>query len=156
MRGIIFFIMAFLVTACSRPGKLFELVSHEKSGVAFINEIQSDSKLNVVNYEYLYNGGGVGIGDFNGDGLEDLFFSGNQVECKLYLNRGGLKFEDVTSLAGVTGKGRWCKGVTIVDINQDGLPDIYVSVAQSRDPEQRRNLLYVNQQVDQKTGVPVF
>ena len=156
MRGIIFFIMAFLVTACSRPGKLFELVSHEKSGVAFINEIQSDSKLNVVNYEYLYNGGGVGIGDFTGDGLEDLFFSGNQVECKLYLNRGGLKFEDVTSLAGVTGKGRWCKGVTIVDINQDGLPDIYVSVAQSRDPEQRRNLLYVNQQVDQKTGVPVF
>jgi len=108
--------------------------------------------LDLVN---IYNGGGVGVGDFNGDGLQDLYFTGNMVPSKLYINKGDFKFEDVTDAAGVTGAGRWSRGVAVVDINNDGLPDIYVCNTISKDSLKRRNVLYINQGWD-KDGVPHF
>ena len=103
----------------------------------------------------VYNGGGVGIGDFNNDGLQDIFFSGNQVSNRLYLNKGNMHFEDITNEAGVGGVGGWGRGVAIVDINNDGLPDIYVCNTLLNDSLKRQNLLYINQGLD-KNGVPHF
>lgn len=125
--------------------KLFSLVSPDSSGVKFSNIIQDDKEINILEYLYFYNGAGVAIGDVNNDGLPDLYFTSNRYDCKLYLNRGNLKFEDVTQKAGVAGvKGDIVTGVVMVDINQDGWQDIYLCRSASRDPEMRRNILYVN------------
>lgn len=105
--------------------------------------------------ENMYNGGGVGIGDFNNDGLQDIYFTGNLVSNKLYLNKGNFKFEDVTDKANVGGEGRWSRGVAVIDINNDGLLDMYVSETLKKNPLQNENLLYINQGVD-KDGVPHF
>ncbi len=130
--------------------KLFRRLSSSETGITFNNRIQESDTINVLQFEYLYNGGGVGIGDFNNDGLQDIFFTGNQVSSRLYINKGNSKipsiqFEDVTKSAGITTH-VWCTGVTVVDINQDGWQDIYVSVAGfGKDTTQRANLLFVNQ-----------
>ncbi|BFG70583.1 VCBS repeat-containing protein [Sediminibacterium sp. KACHI17] len=142
--------------ACSRSSKLLEEVDPEKSGLKFSNTIIENQELNVLNYEYIYNGGGVGIGDFNNDSLPDIYFTGNRTANKLFLNKGHLKFEDITEQAGVIGNGKWSKGASIVDINNDGLSDIYVCAAVLADSNARRNLLYVNQGVNKNTGIPVF
>ncbi len=97
------------------------------TGINFENRIVDTDSLNILDYLYLYNGGGVGIGDINNDGLADIYFTSNQGSNKLYLNKGDLRFEDITTTAGVAGKGNWKTGVTIADINGDGLLDIYVS-----------------------------
>jgi hypothetical protein len=115
-------------------------------------ENDSINPFDVVN---IYNGGGVGIGDFNNDGLQDIFFSGNMVPCRLYLNKGNFHFEDVTEKAGVGGLGRWARGVSVVDINNDGLLDIYICNTIDKDSLKRRNILYVNQGID-KAGIPHF
>ncbi len=104
---------------------------------------------------YFYNGAGVGAGDFNNDGKVDLFFSSNQGRNTLYLNKGDLKFEDVTVVAGVTGEGNWCRGVSIVDINNDGLKDIYISTSIKQNPLNRQNILYISQGLN-KQGMPFF
>jgi enediyne biosynthesis protein E4 len=141
--------------ACGKKEKpLFKQLSPEKTGVTFNNQIKFDDQFNILTYEYIYNGGGVGIADFNKDGQQDLFFSGNQVDNKLYLNRGDWKFDDVTEPAGVSGKGRWKSGVGVVDINADGLQDVYVTCMTYKPGPQRANLLYVNQGV--KNGTPIF
>ncbi|GAB4019926.1 VCBS repeat-containing protein [Spirosoma koreense] len=146
-------VLASLVwTTARKPSahKLFNRLSSSQTGITFANRIQESDSLNVLQFEYLYNGGGVGIGDFNNDGFQDVFFTGNQVSCRLYLNRGNtpetqLQFDDATQQAGVTTKA-WCTGVTVVDINQDGWQDIYVSVAGfDQDTTRRANLLFVNQ-----------
>jgi len=134
---------------------LFQLLPPGQTGIAFTNKIIESDSLNILNQANIYNGGGVGIGDFNRDGLQDIFFSGNMVSSKLYLNKGHLKFEDITVKAGVTGDGRWCTGVSVVDINGDGWPDIYVSTSFRTDPNLRTNLLYINQGPD-KQGIPIF
>jgi hypothetical protein len=108
--------------------------------------------LDVVN---VYNGGGVGIGDFNNDGKQDIYFTGNMVSSKLYLNKGDFEFEDITKEAGVDGMGRWARGVAVVDINNDGLEDIYICNTIYKDSLRRRNILYVNQGLDKK-GIPHF
>lgn len=125
------------------------------SGVTFNNLITENDSINPIDNATVYNGGGVGVGDFNNDGLPDIYFAGNMVANKLYLNKGNFKFEDVTAKAGVDGKGRWAKGVSVIDINNDGLLDIYVCNSFSNDPKKRQNLLYINQGVD-KNGVPIF
>ncbi|GAB3335519.1 VCBS repeat-containing protein [Larkinella ripae] len=117
---------------------------------------ESDT-LNILNIDYFYNGGGTAIGDFNNDGLQDVFFTGNLVANKLYLNQGNFKFTDVSEKAGVGGDGKWCSGVALVDINNDGLLDIYVGATIRKSARDRENLLYVNQGwKGQKAGVPVF
>ncbi|SHJ10537.1 VCBS repeat-containing protein [Pseudozobellia thermophila] len=121
----------------------FKLVPPEQSKIAFNNKIWETEDRHYFSFAYLYNGGGVGVGDFNNDGLEDVFFSGNLVPSKLYLNKGDFVFEDITEKAGILPEG-WDNGVSVVDINQDGWLDIYVSVGGFAKAEDRRNKLYIN------------
>jgi hypothetical protein len=145
---------AFCTFSCKRS-TLFEQVSSSKSGIHFNNLITESDSINPLDLVNIYNGGGVGVGDFNGDGLQDLYFTGNMVSSSLYLNKGNFEFEDVTDKAGVAGAGRWARGVAIVDINNDGLPDIYVCNTLNKDSVKRQNLLYINQGKD-KDGIPQF
>ncbi|MDN5204279.1 VCBS repeat-containing protein [Fulvivirgaceae bacterium BMA10] len=125
---------------------MFELVSTDHSGITFSNNIKEDYSHFVDHFNYVYNGAGVAIGDINNDGLSDIYFTGNEVPNKLYLNKGHFKFEDITSNAGVGGGNGWHNGVTMVDINHDGYLDIYVCKGGWQDtPEERENLLFVNQ-----------
>ncbi len=148
-------VILFCMVSCSRNKTLFEAISSEHSGIHFNNQIKENDSLNVLNVSNIYNGGGVGIGDFNRDGLPDIYFTGNLVANKLYLNKGNFKFEDITAESGADGNGKWCRGVSVVDINNDGWPDIYVSATINPNPEKRKNLLYINQGLD-KNGVPYF
>lgn len=131
----------------------FELLPTSKTGIDFANQLSESDTLNILNQANIYNGGGVGIGDFNRDGMMDVYFAANMVSNKLYLNTGKMKFKDITETAKVNGSGRWCTGVSVVDINQDGWPDIYVSASFRSDPKLRTNLLYINQGLDKK-GFP--
>ena len=134
---------------------LFKLLPASQTGINFRNQLFENDTLNILNQANIYNGGGVGIGDFNRDGLMDVYFAGNMVSNKLYLNKGSLKFQDITDAAGVGGEGRWCTGVSVVDINADGWPDIYVCASFRSDPLLRTNLLYINQGLS-KEGIPTF
>ncbi|MBX9892087.1 MAG: FG-GAP-like repeat-containing protein [Chitinophagaceae bacterium] len=151
-----YLLLICILYSCKKPSQLFRQVRAEQSGIHFSNIVKESPELNILNYEYMYNGGGVGIGDFNHDSLPDIYFTGNLVPNKLYLNKGNLQFEDITDAAGVSGNGKWCKGVSIIDINQDGWDDIYVCAAVLPDSNARRNLLYVNQGLDKQTGKPIF
>lgn len=134
---------------------LFTLLNAKQTGVSFLNNIKEDDSLNVMQYEYLYNGAGVGIGDFNNDGLPDIFFSGNTSANKLFLNKGNLQFTDITRQAFVAGNGTWSTGVSIADINGDGLLDIYVCHSgKYTDPDKLSNELFINQGM--KEGIPYF
>jgi enediyne biosynthesis protein E4 len=115
---------------CGRGNReaVFKLLTPDETGVGFANNITTSDSLNVQTDAYIYNGAGVGVGDIDNDGLPDIFFAGNMVSSRLYLNKGHLKFEDITKAAGVA-TNRWATGVTMVDINNDGHLDIYVSVS---------------------------
>lgn len=147
--------MMFVSFSCRKSDVLFSPVSSAHSGIHFNNLITESDSVNQLDVENVYNGGGVGIGDFNRDGLPDIFFTGNMVSCKLYLNNGNFKFQDVTKEANVEGEGKWCRGVAVVDINGDGWPDIYVSATLKKNPSQRKNMLYINQGLN-SNHVPVF
>ena len=144
-----------VLTGCKGKATLFERIPSSHSGIDFNNRIIEDDSVNPMDMTNLYNGGGVGIGDFNGDGRPDIYFTGNRVSNRLYLNEGDFHFRDVTREAGVDGGGEWCRGVAVVDINNDGWPDIYVCASISSDAAHRKNLLYINQGPD-KEGVPHF
>lgn len=150
----VFYLLVLLSFSCKKA-TLFEQVSSSHSGVHFNNLVIENDTINPLDKLNIYNGGGVGVGDFNNDGLQDIYFVGNTVSNKLYVNKGNMQFEDVTDKAGVGGKGGWGRGVAVVDINNDGLLDIYVCSTLLNDPQKRRNLLYINQGVD-KQGVPHF
>jgi ASPIC and UnbV/FG-GAP-like repeat len=155
VQGLFLLAGIFFVSSCTHKKTLFDEISSENSGIHFNNLIVENDSINPLDLTNIYNGGGVGIGDFNRDGLPDIYFTGNAVSNKLYLNKGDFKFEDITSAAGVEGEGKWCRGVAVVDINNDGWPDIYVCATIRNNPEQRRNLLYINQGLD-KNGIPHF
>src|SRR5882757_4278983 len=133
-----------MLTACTGHNTLFQRISSSHSGIYFNNSIVENDSINPLDMTNLYNGGGIGIGDFNGDGLPDIYFTGNLVSNKLYLNKGDFRFDDITDVAGVGGKGDWYRGVAVVDINNDGWPDIYVCATIKSDPAHRKNLLYIN------------
>lgn len=135
-------------TSCNSAGKeapLFKLLSPNQTGVTFANTIVETDSLNFQTDAYIYNGAGVAVGDIDNDGLPDIFFTGNMVSSRLYLNKGGMGFEDITERAGVK-TDRWATGATMVDINNDRYLDIYVSVSGPpwTKAEQRANLLFVN------------
>ena len=143
------------ITACEPSNTLFRPVPSSHSGITFSNTIAESDSFNVIDYTYLYNGGGVGVGDVNNDGLDDIFFAGNQVSSRLYLNQGNLTFRDVTQSSGVS-TSRWATGVAMVDINQDGWLDIYVCVASKFGPSQSQNYFFVNQGTDTPGGNVTF
>ena len=147
--------LAILSSACKQKNTLFIKESSSHTNIHFANTITENDSINPIDLEFIYNGGGVAAGDFNNDGLQDLYFTGSQVSNKLYLNKGNFVFDDVTNIAQVTGDGMWSNGASVVDINSDGLQDIYVCTTIYKDANRRRNLLYVNQGLN-KNGVPVF
>ena len=139
--------LALTLVACTGRGErpLFERLPASRTGITFANTIAASDSLNVQSDVYIYNGAGVAVGDVDNDGLPDLYFAGNMVSSRLYRNLGGMRFEDVTERAKV-GTNRWATGVTMVDINDDGYLDIYVSVSgpERSTPAERANLLFVN------------
>jgi hypothetical protein len=142
MGGLIF----GLLSGCSKnQDQLFEQLSSHHTGIDFVNQLYEDENLNIITFEYFYNGAGVGIIDINNDGLQDIFFSGNMVSNRLYLNKGDMRFEDITPSAGLKTMGKWANGVSVVDINHDGWMDIYVCYSGPfQNPRQRENELYIN------------
>jgi hypothetical protein len=155
-RLIVVAFAGLLLASCSdKPSTLFELIPSDQSGIDFNNAIPETDTFNILTYEYIYNGGGVGIADFNNDGLKDIFFAGNLVSNKLYLNKGNFKFSDVTSTANVNVPGRWNSGVAVVDINNDGWLDIYVTATMQPRAEDRLNMLFVNNGPNGE-GIPTF
>ena len=154
---IALFLTASLIIGCGSgdQDKLFELLPAKQTNITFNNQLIETDSFNVLTFEYIYNGAGVGVGDVNNDGFTDIFFAGNMVSSKLYLNRGDFKFEDVTEKALVS-TSLWCTGVAMIDINQDGLLDVYVSTIQPHtDKPPVPNLLFLNKGVDEN-GVPRF
>lgn len=144
MKKIVLFVIVMSSVLAFSQG--FRKVEESQSNINFVNEIIETEELNGLTYLYLYNGGGVAVGDLNNDGLEDLYFTGNQVDDKLYINKGDLEFKDVTDKYFKKCKSNtFHTGVTMVDINNDGWLDIYVSVAgPSYVGAERANLLYIN------------
>lgn len=123
---------------------LFSKLSPEKSGIKFNNKLVENAQINIITYEYFYNGGGVAAGDFNNDGLIDLYFTSNQQPNSLYLNKGNNTFEDITKSSGTAGKRGWKTGVSVADVNGDGFLDIYVCFSGDLEPQYRRNQLFIN------------
>ncbi|MHA4811386.1 VCBS repeat-containing protein [Flavitalea flava] len=138
-------LLVLLPAACKQGNHLlFTRLSAGNTGVSFSNTITENDSVNILSYYYCYNGGGVGIADFNNDGLQDIFFTGNMVSSKLYLNKGKMQFGDITAAAGLTTHD-WIMGVSVVDINNDGWMDIYLSVAGPGRMGRHHNLLFINQ-----------
>ncbi|MBD1394419.1 FG-GAP-like repeat-containing protein [Mucilaginibacter glaciei] len=154
LRFPILIAIALFAFSCKKA-TLFEKVASSHSNIKFNNNIVENDSINPLDMLNIYNGGGVGVGDFNNDGLQDLYFVGNAVSNKLYINKGDMVFDDVTDKAGVGGKGGWGRGVAVFDINNDGFKDIYVCNTLLNNPVKRVNLLYINLGPD-KDGVPHF
>lgn len=157
----IFGLTILILMGCEQASKVsenthFTLLESDKSGLDFINQLEEGLNTNILVYEYFYNGGGVAAADFNGDGLEDLYFTSNMAPNELYLNTGGNQFKKVTETAGVRGrKGPWKTGVTIVDINGDDKIDLYLCYSGMLPPEKRKNELWINKGND-PNGNPIF
>lgn len=124
--------------------QLFTIQDPKKTNIDFVNYITENEHFNVMNYEYLYNGGGVAIGDINNDGLQDVFFSGNMSSNKLYLNKGSFVFEDISTFARIDKGEGFNTGVTMIDVNADGWLDIYVCKSVLKSPQKRVHNLYIN------------
>ncbi|WP_420603927.1 VCBS repeat-containing protein [Flagellimonas sp.] len=140
----ILFLIIVLLASCKKEGGLFRNPDPKTTGVVFSNDITPSNDLNILDYLYFYNGGGVSIGDINNDGLPDIFFSGNQVKNKLYLNKGNLKFEDISAAAGIEGNSSWNAGTSMADVNGDGLLDIYVCAVVGLNGFNGFNELFIN------------
>lgn len=155
-RCLLFLIIFTTLTQCNhKDDALFTLVPPARSGIDFENTLEETDSLNILTVDYMYHGGGVAIADFNNDSLSDIFFTGNIVANRLYLNRGDLKFEDVTEAAGVAATDRWKSGVAIADVNNDGWQDIYVCATIKKDSSDRKNMLFIHKGLNQD-GIPVF
>jgi enediyne biosynthesis protein E4 len=147
MRLIKLFFCIFLpvlITGCTDQETLFSQLDADRTGIDFVNKNHETELSNILSYEYFYNGGGVALGDINNDGLVDIYFTSNIFENKLYLNQGNLKFKDITKESGTACEVGWKTGVTMADINGDGLLDIYVCRSASPNPERRKNILLIN------------
>ncbi|MEQ1675709.1 MAG: VCBS repeat-containing protein [Chitinophagaceae bacterium] len=159
-RLICFVFIAGIGLTCStnktnKEPVLFEVLDSKRTGIDFSNNLTYNKDFNLFKYIYFYNGSGVGAGDFNNDGLTDLFFGSNQSNNKLYLNKGQLHFTDVTTAATIPADGGWTTGISVVDINNDGLLDIYVCRVGEFETLRSKNLLLINKGIG-KDGVPTF
>ena len=144
MRRLLFLLLAVSVISCKEKPR-FELLDPEKTGITFNNVVVETDSVHVLNFEYIYNGAGVGIVDLNNDGLEDIIFTANQVAPRIYLNKGKMKFEDISSSFRDLDDGQWYSGITFTDINNDGWKDIYLTCTALPDAERRKNRFYINQ-----------
>src|SRR5690606_21426505 len=142
--GTIFFACNLGCNPNQPEESLFDLLPSSQTGITFINSNTEDKDQNILAYEYFYNGGGVAVGDINNDGLPDIYFSSNQGDNKLYLNKGNFQFEDITEKAGLSANSGWRTGVAMVDINGDGYLDIYVCRSGNQQPLFRANSLFIN------------
>ena len=165
-RYYIFLMLLLVATSCDKREKQFTLIPSDDSGLNFRNDLTETQHNNILTYEYSYNGGGLATGDVNGDGMADLYFSGNTVANKLFINKGDLRFEDITATSGTAGRSDWKTGVTMADVNGDGWLDIYVCYSGNtaeegyekpviRDHPRRSNELYINNGCE-AGGTPTF
>ncbi len=150
--GLIFICLGFS-TSCNKTwnfagngeNQIFTLKKPSRTGIDFRNDLEETTDLNIITYEDFYSGGGVGIGDINNDGLSDVIMTGNMVQFKLYLNQENLKFKDITEQTGLKVRGNaWYTGVAMADVNADGYLDFYISKSGLHAPDDRQNLLYIN------------
>ena len=155
---LITLLLAAFFSACNSKKKvkdpMFETLDNKRTGIDFSNDLSYDQQFNLFKYMYFYNGSGVGAADFNNDGLTDLFFGSNQHDNKLYLNLGGIKFKDITKEAGLPQDSGWTTGISVIDINNDGLMDIYVCRVGKYEILHSKNQLLINQGI--KNGIPTF
>lgn len=142
--AILVVFLCFVHFSFAQKTPLFTAIPPEKTNIQFKNTLTESPAINIITYEYFYNGGGVAAGDFNNDGLVDLYFTSNQLPNKLYLNRGNWQFEDATKAAGVPGRRGWKTGVTVADVNGDGWLDIYLCYSGTVDRAYRANQLFIN------------
>lgn len=147
------FTVIFLLSCSEKKERLFKLLYLTQSNIDFENRILESDTINILKEEYIFNGGGVAIADFNNDGLKDVFFNGNQVNSKLYLNQGNFVFEDISDISGINTFSYWATGLAVADINADGLMDLYVCT--SKLGKHKQNILFVNEGVDEN-GYPKF
>ena len=154
MRVFFFLLLAISLFSCFNKSPRFELLSSETTGIDFNNVVLEEDSFNIMHYEYMYNGGGVGIGDLNNDGLQDIVFSGNKVTSKIYLNNGDFKFRDITKNFEGLNNNQWLSGVCLVDINADGWNDLYFTSTMNKDSSNRKNQLWINQGLEE--GEPHF
>ena len=154
MRKLLLLLCTILFVSCSESPR-FRLLDSELTGIDFENTITETDSFNVLTYEYIYNGAGIGVGDLNNDGLPDLVFAGNQVSSRAYLNQGNFKFKDITSDFEGLSNDQWYSGVTIVDINSDGWLDVYLTSTTNSDPGKCKNRLWVNNGKN-SNGDPVY
>ncbi|TFG78132.1 MAG: hypothetical protein E4H26_02740 [Flavobacteriales bacterium] len=155
--ALIFLLISVSGCTDTLPTTLFTVVPNTYTGLDFNNQLNENDSINILDNEFVYNGAGVALGDVDGDGLDDLFFAGNQVANKLFLNKGKLQFEDISTIANITKPDSlmWSSGVSLIDVNADGKLDIYVCNTFRKVPSQRKNLLYINQGNNDK-GLPTF
>ena len=149
--------LLFLLPACKQAPQtppIFKTLRKNTTGLDFENTLRQSSEFNVFNYMYFFNGGGVAAGDFNHDGLVDLYFIANMGPNKLFLNKGNLKFEDVTEASGTAGASGWSTGVSVIDINNDGMLDLYVGQLGEYQSIQGRNQLFICKSIE--NGIPVY
>ena len=153
------FLMATILPGCRSKKEikqsLFEVLDEDRTGLRFSNSLKPTPKFNMFNYMYFYNGAGIGAGDFNNDGLVDLFFSSNQGENKLYINKGNLVFSDVTKEAAIPQDNGWSTGVSVIDINNDGLLDIYICKVGKYEILNSKNQFLICKGID-KNGIPFY
>jgi len=143
-RYILFLLIIFLFLSCQRKETQFSLLSHKRTGIEFRNPIKEFPDFNTLGYNYMFNGAGVAAGDINNDNLVDLFFTGNFVGNKLYLNKGNFRFEDISEKAGISAVEAWSNGVVMADVNGDGYLDIYVANSTDQRQRFRKNFLFLN------------
>lgn len=158
MKKLICLLLLIGITAIScqkEKVKLFTMIPSDSSGIDFNNKIVETDSFNILTSEYIFNGGGVAIGDFNNDEKPDLFFSGNQVSNKLYMNQGDFNFLDISKQANIEASDKWSTGITLVDINKDNFLDIYVCAAMLESDSEKANMLFVNQGLNED-GIPTF
>ena len=149
------FVFTSVFLSCRKRQSQFIPLSPAETNIDFTNTIIQNDSVNVFDFPNIYNGGGIGVGDFNNDGLQDLYFTGNEVRNKLYLNQGKMKFKDVTDISHTDGGGIWSRGVAVVDINNDGRLDVYVCATAKAKPADRINKLFINQGNDEN-NIPIF
>ena len=154
MKNILLVSLSLLALSCAEKPR-FELLDPAKTGITFNNVVVESDSVNVLNFEYIYNGAGVGVVDLNNDGLQDLIFTANQVSPRIYLNEGKFRFTDITSSFRDIDNGQWYSGITYTDINQDGWKDIYLTCTAHTEAERRKNRFYINQGI-QANGELLF